>query len=315
MSKSLISVMVLTYNHEKWIESCLNSLINQKDVNLEIIVHDDNSSDRTSKILEGYEDRCKVIRNLTGENIGISRSQNLLMDAARGDFLAIMSGDDTWAECKLKKQIDYLESHKECDFCFTDSDTLDEHGDTGGRFKAFISDNLNRKQWVHRLLLGNCLPAMSAMLRNTSWVKQNRFDVSLRQLQDWEYWIRAVCSGLVFHTIQEPLTHYRVLSGSVSHDRSAEKISRNNYETKQCLNSFLNLPLCDFREIFGKHIEGSELFEQDRSAETALAVVLSKVNNIYYRHAAADILHSRYKTQNSKISDHAYHDFIGKLGI
>lgn len=315
MNGPKISVLITTFNHERWIETCLDSVLSQGDVNLEIIVHDDNSSDLTCRKLELFANDCKIIRNETGVNIGISESFNKLLRMATGEYIAVMSGDDAWHESKLSTQVRFMEENKAVDICFTDSLTLDAEDNIGPRFPVFLADDLDRKQWVHRLFFGNCLPAMSALLRNGGWVQRNRMDVVLRQLQDWDYWVRAACDGINFHMIDEPLTFYRVVGGSVSMDASPQKNSRHNYETIRCLKSYKRLHLAELREVFGSYVEDHDLFVKDRSVEVGLAILLSKVDNRAYKLAAADILSDYFASGASALTDHQYHDFIGELNL
>lgn len=310
-----ISVIVTTYNHELWVRQCLDSVLNQRGVNIEVIVHDDCSTDNTPQILEEYASKCTIIRNQSGLNVGVSRAANKMLDLCRGRYVALMSGDDAWDESKLIAQYEYLESNKSVDICFTDSVTMDEEGNIGPRFAPFQHQNLNRQQWIIRLLSGNCLPAMSAVLRRNTWVDSNRFDVTLRQLQDWDYWIRAISAGLNFHIIQEPLVKYRVRAGSLSISNSPEKKSREAFETIACLKSFLNLGLGEFRAVFGRHIENSSLFSNDRSIQSGLAVLLSMINRNSYKAAAAEILRDHYLSKNNRLLDGEYHDFIGSLNL
>jgi glycosyltransferase involved in cell wall biosynthesis len=315
MKKPLVSVLITTYNHEAWIEACLESVLNQKNVNIEILVHDDNSSDSTGKILEKYAGQCTIVSNKTGINLGVSRSFNKIMDLASGEYISIISGDDCWHEEKLLRQVDFMEINKSCDICFTDSITLDSVGKHGLRNPVFIYTNLHRKQWIHRLIFSNCLLASSAILRNSGWVRNNRMNVNMRQLQDWDYWIRAICSGLNFHIIEAPLTYYRVLANSISNEISLQKNSRSIFESIDCLKSFQLLHLAELREVFGKHIEQDPLFIKDRSIQMGLSIIMRLIGNVSHRRAAADLLHARFASGISNISDHEYQDFIGNLNL
>lgn len=315
MNGPKISVLITTFNHERWIETCLDSVLSQSDVNLDILVHDDNSSDMTCRKLEAFSADCKIVRNETGSNIGISESFNKLLKMATGDYIAVMSGDDAWHESKLSTQLRFMEENRAFDICFTDSLTLDVADNIGPRFPVFQSSNMDRKQWIHRLFFGNCLPATSALLRNGGWVKRNKMDALLRQLQDWDYWVRAACDGANFHIIDEPLAFYRVVDGSVSINTSPQKNSRHNYETIRCLKSYRRLHLTELREIFGSYVEDHHLFVKDRSVEVGLAILLGKVDNRSYKLAAADILSDYFASGASALTDHQYHDFIGELGL
>ena len=92
MKKELISIIINVYNGEKYINKCLDSIINQTYKNLEIIVVNDGSSDNTLNILNSYHDqRIKII---TTKNLGLSLSRNVGIDNASGSYLYFVDVDD-----------------------------------------------------------------------------------------------------------------------------------------------------------------------------------------------------------------------------
>lgn len=315
MIQSEISVLVLAYNHSRWIRSCMESLLNQNGVKIKVFVHDDNSTDDTFNILREYESFCTIIKNDSGINIGVSKSLNRLMDMATGSYIAFMSADDVWDRTKLYKQYQLMEEDKSIDLSFTGLFFTDENDEINQPPSYFLNSNLDRNGFVSRLLYGNCLLAPSAMLRRSSWVKNNRFNEALRELQDWDYWIRALCSGLNFNFINEPLTNYRITKSSISNSHTHAQASRLNLEVIKCLKSFLGLPLSELRVIYGQFIESHPIFIKDRSVHTGLAIILSLFENPLYKRAAGEILYDYFKKNKSNISDHEYHNFMGELGI
>lgn len=120
----LVSVLIITYNHEKYIGQCIDEVLNQiTNFSFEIIIEEDNSTDGTRKICEEYasknknkirlflqNDRSKVIY-ISGNPTG---RYNFIhgMKQARGKYIALCDGDDYWSSPhKLQKQIDFLESN------------------------------------------------------------------------------------------------------------------------------------------------------------------------------------------------------------
>lgn len=121
--KPLVSVVTISYNHERYIEQALDSIIGQvgSNYNLEVIVADDASSDSTRAIIEKYHQEYPDIIKpiLRRKNIGI---QNNLIDAlqsARGKYIALCEGDDYWTDTgKLARQVELLESNPSMNICF-----------------------------------------------------------------------------------------------------------------------------------------------------------------------------------------------------
>lgn len=111
----LVSVIVLTYNHEEYIRQALDSILSQNTTfPYEVIIGDDASTDKTQEIIfeyqEKYVSRIRTIFN--PENLGPTRNSYNLLKMARGKYIANLEGDDFWIDdYKLQKQIDFLENN------------------------------------------------------------------------------------------------------------------------------------------------------------------------------------------------------------
>lgn len=117
MVEPMVSVIVLTYNHERYIRQALDSILMQKvDFDYEILVGDDCSEDETPNILKQYYQKHPNLFRLylRKENVGATRNAYELLTSARGKYLATCEGDDYWTdENKLQIQVDFLEKHNE----------------------------------------------------------------------------------------------------------------------------------------------------------------------------------------------------------
>ena len=92
MKKDLISIIVPVYNAEKYIDKCINSLINQTYKNIEIIIINDGSNDKSEKIIGKYKD--KRIRYYKNKNQGIGKTRNFGIDKSEGEFMMFIDSDD-----------------------------------------------------------------------------------------------------------------------------------------------------------------------------------------------------------------------------
>ncbi len=119
--KPKLSVLLVTYHHEKYIRQALDSvLMQQTDFDFEIVVADDYSQDSTMTIIQEYRAGHHNIRILPSErNVGITRNYQRGFAACRGEYIAVLEGDDFWiSPIKLKSLVAFLEQHLECAFCF-----------------------------------------------------------------------------------------------------------------------------------------------------------------------------------------------------
>ena len=113
----LVSIISPTYNHEKYIADCIESVLNQTYSNWEMIIIDDGSTDATFTIAEKYAGKDNRIQAYTQKNIGIFRlgeSYNFALSKCRGKYIAILECDDVWLPEKLSIQVDVLEKRPEC---------------------------------------------------------------------------------------------------------------------------------------------------------------------------------------------------------
>ena len=111
-SKDLVSVLLSTYNSESTIKRAINSLIDQSYEEIEILIMDDASSDNSYNICKNYERDYKNIRAYKNhENLGLTRSLNLLIKEAKGAYIARQDAHDFSNKLRIEKQIEYLNSN------------------------------------------------------------------------------------------------------------------------------------------------------------------------------------------------------------
>lgn len=118
----MLSVFVMVYNHEKYLEKCLQGILMQKcNFNYNIVVGDDCSKDKSREILlnfqKKYPGKFKLFLNNT--NIGAQKNQDLVFKNCEGKYIAMCEGDDYWTNpLKLQKQVDFLEANQKYSICF-----------------------------------------------------------------------------------------------------------------------------------------------------------------------------------------------------
>lgn len=109
MKKNLITIIVPIYNVEKYLDKCVNSLINQTYSNLEILLIDDGSTDGSSQKCDIWAERNRHIKVIHTENHGVSHARNVGLDAARGDYIGFVDGDD-WCDFDMyEKMMNYIQ--------------------------------------------------------------------------------------------------------------------------------------------------------------------------------------------------------------
>lgn len=135
----MVSVICITYNHEKYIRQCLEGCVSQKtDFSFEILVHDDASTDGTATVIQEFEKKYPdLIRpiyqteNQYSKKVSIKRE--FIMPLVRGRYVALCEGDDFWTdENKLQRQVDAMEGNSECCMCVHKVAEVFENGALNG---------------------------------------------------------------------------------------------------------------------------------------------------------------------------------------
>ena len=108
MTKDLISVVMSNYNtEESYLRASIESILNQTYENFEFIIVDDCSTDNSIDVIESYSDkRIKLIKNK--ENMGLTKSLNVAIKEAKGEFIARMDADDISLPQRFEKQVEFL---------------------------------------------------------------------------------------------------------------------------------------------------------------------------------------------------------------
>ena len=128
----LISILLITYNQERYVEDALNSLICQSYNNFEIIVSDDCSSDRTveivKKIIKNNKRKINIELNSNKNNLGIAKNVAIGLSYCKGEYIALAAGDDISLSNRIEKQFSFLKNNRKCFGVFSNSIKIDKEG-------------------------------------------------------------------------------------------------------------------------------------------------------------------------------------------
>ncbi|NBI13322.1 glycosyltransferase [[Haemophilus] felis] len=218
----LVSVLICAYNVEKYIDECLNAIVNQSYKNLEIIIVNDGSIDSTLSRIKYYankDNRIKIIDNKT--NFGFIDSLNLGIEHVKGDFLARTDADDVVKLDWIEKIITYLLSHSEVVAMGSYLTVLSEEGN-GSKLVNYYE---NGQEWKNPLQHNEIVEAMlfrnpihnNSMIMRTSVLKEFnlKFDRSYKYAEDYKFWLDVSRVGKMAN-YPETLVYYRFHSNQTS---------------------------------------------------------------------------------------------------
>jgi hypothetical protein len=222
----LVTVIVPIYGVEGFIASTIETVLNQTYQNFELLLIDDGSPDRSIEICRTFND--SRIRILQQQNRGPAAARNLGIQAAKGDYIALLDGDDLWLPDKLEKHVQHLESSPQVGVSFCRSAFIDEQSQPLGIFQITKLNNISILDLMCRTPIGNGSVPVFRKATFEAIAAQGDFgfgaetyyfnpDRRLHPSEDVECWLRvALTTEWKIEGIPEPLTLYRVTSGSCS---------------------------------------------------------------------------------------------------
>ncbi len=247
-----VSVILPSYNHERYVGEAVQSALNQTLRDIEIIIIDDASRDNSVEVLKSFADeRIKLF--VHEQNRGLSVTANDCIRQARGQYVAMLNSDDVWERDKLELQVDYLDNHPEMAAVFGKVKWIDADGipitqDSFPYLHIFDVENRSRYEWLrHFFAFGNCLSHPSSLVRRECFSQVGLYDITLANVQDFDLWVR-ICLKYDIHILDEKLVRFRRISEEANlSGNNARSRKRIQFEYRQILNHYLMLK--DVREL------------------------------------------------------------------
>jgi len=190
------------YNSELYIAEAIQSILNQTYQNIELIIFDDGSSDKTRQVIQGFIDP-RIIKVLSDQNYGVVRARNEMIDRTTGKYIALMDADDIADPTRLEKQVSVLETGK-YDLCGSAQWVLDEGTGRIKKSKDRFSD-----ADLRALLAVYCGLCNSAMTGKAEIFKRFKYDTSILTSEDYYLWVQMAAAGFRFLNLPERLITYR----------------------------------------------------------------------------------------------------------
>lgn len=224
----LLSVVIPSYNHELYIEKAIKSVLNQTYDNIELIIIDDGSKDKSVDIIKSVKD--ERIKLVCQQNSGAHNAINKGLEMAKGEYLAILNSDDIYDKKRFQIMINELENNEKAEFACSYIQVIDSNDKKLGIKEGWR----NMEPWSvpdydksfnatddfkYNLMSANFTATTSNFLFKRSLYKKIGGMRNLRFAHDWDFALRAaeVTDCLM---IEKPLIKYRIHnSNTISSDR------------------------------------------------------------------------------------------------
>jgi glycosyltransferase involved in cell wall biosynthesis len=216
-----ISVILPVYNAERYLRDAVASVLAQTFDDFELLAFDDGSTDRSLKILRGFEAKDGRVRALSRENRGLVQTLNELIGLARGRYLARMDADDVCRPQRFEKQIAYLESHTECVAVGTGFLLIDPNGRPIREHSyELIHDEIDKIHLSGEGFSRLCHP--STIMRKDAVLQIGLYREEFRLAEDLDLFLRLAEIGKLAN-IPDIMLEYRHHLGSVCYKYADEQ--------------------------------------------------------------------------------------------
>lgn len=254
-----VSVMLPCYNHASFVGQAVESVLSQSFGDFELVVTDDGSTDGTADVVRGFRDKRIKLQALA-RNEGAAEASNRCVARARGEFLAMLGSDDFFLPGKLEKQVSLLQKRPEVAAVFSQVQFVDEAGRPMQAARnpfanLFTTVQPDRFAWLRTFFLrGNGLCQPTILARRKAYQRIGAYDPSLRQLHDFDMWVR-MCARYEVHVLPEALIGYRVLArGQNASTPNAAVIRRTTWEHTRVRDRYRHMDAETLRRAFGADI-------------------------------------------------------------
>jgi glycosyltransferase involved in cell wall biosynthesis len=216
-----VSVIVTAFNEEELVGAAIESILNQTQRDLELIVVDDGSTDGTATIVRGFA-KDPRLRFLQQENRGLSAARNAGMAKARGALISFLDSDDLWLPTYLSRMQEVLAASPEAGFAYTDAWLLDERTQRFRRAGAMAENSppanppTDADAFLRLLMHANFI-FVSTTVRRRALDAAGLFDETLTACEDYDLWIRVLAAGFGAVSSGERLAIKRDRDAAMSH--------------------------------------------------------------------------------------------------
>ena len=199
MNTPLVSIIIPCYNDWQYVEQAVISVLNQTYTNIEVIVVDDGSNEKTKQVLKEIEP--KITKLIIQENHGQGRARNVGISASKGEYIITLDSDDFFEPTFTQKAVSILTENNNIKLvtCYSnlifENGTISVYKPSGGELKNILFRNI---------AMG------SVMFRKDDWQSVSGYDEEMRNgFEDWEFYIRLLNNSGKAHVVKEALFNYR----------------------------------------------------------------------------------------------------------
>lgn len=239
MNNVMFSIIIPVYNVEKYIDECLQSVVNQNFDNYEVILVDDGSTDNCPQICDNYAEKYEFINVYHKDNGGLSSARNFGIEKAKGRYIAFIDSDDYWNDLCFLDKINDIISHKQYDII------VFGYGEwKNSRFYPIMNFDAYKAQYEYSLseLITNNWINSSACMKfvKLDIIRNNKFDFRFGVTsEDIEWTTKLLTASKNYFVYPDNVYVYRQQEKSITHsikEQSLVDLYNNIMNCLDCIN-------------------------------------------------------------------------------
>ncbi|VVN43726.1 hypothetical protein PS663_05623 [Pseudomonas fluorescens] len=210
-----VSVMMPTYNAERYVAAALDSILSQDYENIQIVVCDDASQDKTADIITAYGLRYpeKITAVINSTNLGVTLNCNKALGLCEGEYISLFAGDDLMLPGKISKQVAVMDSAPDIVLSYHPVEIFDSETD-----KTIFTTNQHAREDVYStedLLLKGGIPGGCSIMIRRDVLPEGGYDGRLKTVSDWLFFLEISTRGRLYK-LNDVLARYRKHAGGAS---------------------------------------------------------------------------------------------------
>jgi glycosyltransferase involved in cell wall biosynthesis len=223
MQNSLISIIVPNYNNELYLEECIESILNQTYKNIEIVIIDDYSSDKSKDIIKLYQEKYNFVTVIFNEtNQGVTKNRDVAISKAKGYYITTLDSDDYYMDKqKIEKEIAILEKYKKNDqFNIISFSNIVLVNKEGKRLFPNAKNNIKEGNIFKNIFARDCMIPRDFIFTKEQYLDAGGFDINIPIYEDWDLKLRLAKNNQFFYSGLDGIGYRRHGAGLSSAEHS-----------------------------------------------------------------------------------------------
>lgn len=247
-----ISVVCPAYNHEKFIERMISSVLKQSLQDFELVICDDFSTDSTvSKIEQFSDNRIKLIKH--DRNYGINQSINDAFSICSSKYITFLASDDMFYTTHFEKTTSFFNENPSIDVFYCRLTAINENDEADeflNGWAPIAENNLLNFMFLNE----NCLLSPGMVVRREAFLKCYPLPLGISQCQDYQMHVDLLLNGKCYQS-SEPLVYYRRLKNDANLSASNNAtLIRYKYEISSLMDKYLSMTAEKIKNVFSKEL-------------------------------------------------------------